>query len=186
MAAKVCQKKLLEIINNDNNNRDRKNLFKSKKKKKPKKVLISQQKVKSKREEIKKSLKKPTKNNLFKSKIKKFRKIFYDSKINGNRNIEEIKKILYDPKNNVFKPEEGHYKPIRIGNAFSSDYIEYKSNEDKDKLLPIKEYLNMIRPYLNGIKNDNKIQGEWKIYLTMAINAFSSKDSEETRTMYIT
>ena len=185
MATKVCRKKLLGIINNDNNNRDRKNLY-IYKKKKPKKVLISQQKIKSKREEIKKSLKKPTKNNLFKSKIKKFRKIFYDSKINGNRNIEEIKKILYDPKNNVFKPEEGHYKPIRIGNAFSSDYIEYKSNEDKDKLLPIKEYLNMIRPYLNGIKNDNKIQGEWKIYLTMAINAFSSKDSEETRTMYIT
>ena len=34
-------------------------------------------------------------------------------------------------------------------------------------------------------KNDHKTQGEWKIKLTMAINIFSSKDSEETRTMYI-
>ena len=32
--------------------------------------------------------------------------------------------------------------------------------------------------------NDHKTQGEWKIRLTVAINFFSSKDSEETRTMY--
>ena len=32
--------------------------------------------------------------------------------------------------------------------------------------------------------NDPKTQGEQKIRLTMAINFFSSKDSEETRTMY--
>ena len=42
----------------------------------------------------------------------------------------------------------------------------------------------MIRPYLSGIMNDYKTQGEWKIHLTMAINFFSSKDSEETRSMY--
>ena len=56
--------------------------------------------------------------------------------------------------------------------------------EKKDKSLSIKEYLNMIRPYLSVIIKDYKTQGEWKIYLTMAINFFSSKDSEETRTMY--
>ena len=32
--------------------------------------------------------------------------------------------------------------------------------------------------------NDHKTQGEWKYKLTMAINFFSSKDSEETRIMY--
>ena len=42
----------------------------------------------------------------------------------------------------------------------------------------------MIRPYLTDIINDYKNQGERKIHLTMAINLFSSKDSEETRTMY--
>ena len=41
-------------------------------------------------------------------------------------------------KNNLFKPVEDHYKPIRIGNAFSSNYIEYKRNVDKDKSLSIK------------------------------------------------
>ena len=75
-------------------------------------------------------------------------------------------------------------RPLRIGNAFSSNYIEYKSNGDKDKSLSIKEYLDMIRPYLSDILNDYKTQGEWKIHLTMVINFFSSKDSKETCTTY--
>ena len=50
---------------------------------------------------------------------------------------EVIKKILYDPKNNIFKPKEDNYRPARIGNAFSSNYIEYKSNGDKDKTFKI-------------------------------------------------
>ena len=37
---------------------------------------------------------------------------------------------------------------------------------------------------MSDIVNDNKNQGEWKILLTMAINVFSSKNSEETCTMY--
>ena len=76
-----------------------------------------------------------------------------------------------------------------------------KSRGDKDKTLSIKEYLNMIKPYLsNKINNhktqgkwkvhsgdtviDYKTQGEWKIQLTMPINSISSKDSEETCTMH--
>ena len=41
----------------------------------------------------------------------------------------------------------------------------------------------MIRPYLNDIIHDHETQGEQKILLTMEINFFPSKDSEETRTM---
>ena len=73
---------------------------------------------------------------------------------------------------------------MRIGNAFSSNYFEYKSNGNKDKKLSIKDYLDEIKPYLSGIINDHKTQGEWKIKLTIGINFFSSKDSEETRAMY--
>ena len=73
---------------------------------------------------------------------------------------------------------------MRIGNAFSSNYIEYKSNGDKGKILSLKDYLNVIRPYLSHMINDYKTQGEWKIKLTMAFNFFSSKDSEETRIIY--
>ena len=87
-------------------------------------------------------------------------------------------------KNNLFKPEEDHYKPVRIDNSFSSNYIKYKSNGDKDKALSVKDYLDEIKQYLSDIINDHKTQREWKIYLIIAINFFSPKDSEETRTMY--
>ena len=74
---------------------------------------------------------------------------------------------------------------------------------DKDKSLSIKEYIDVIRPYLIDIINDHKTQGEWrthsgntiiknktqrewKVSLTMAVNFISSKkDSDETpRTMH--
>ena len=138
---------------------------------------------KSKRKDIKKSLMKPSKKKIFKSIIKKIKEILHDPIIDSDKRIEEIKKILFDPKNNLFKPKD-NYKPVRIGNAFTSNYTEYKSNGDKDKALSIKDYLDEIKPYLSDIINDHKTQGEWKIHLTMAINFFSSKDSEEIRTMH--
>ena len=52
--------------------------------------------------------------------------------------------------------EDDYYKPIRTGNAFSSNYIEYESNSDKDKSLSVKEYLNKNRPYLSDMINDLK------------------------------
>ena len=81
--------------------------------------------------------------------------------------------------------------------AFNSSYIQYESKGDKGKNLPIKEYLNMSKPYLNDIINYHETPGlvryysgnktwaeetssKWKIQLTMAINVISSKDSDET------
>ena len=80
--------------------------------------------------------------------------------------------------------KEDYYKPIRTGNAFSNNYIEHESNGDKDKTLSVEDYLDEIKTYLSHMVNDHKTQGEWKIQLTMSINSFSSKDSEEIRTMY--
>ena len=37
---------------------------------------------------------------------------------------------------------------------------------------------------MNDIINDPKTQVEWNIHLTMAINLFSSKGSEEIHTVY--
>ena len=42
----------------------------------------------------------------------------------------------------------------------------------------------MIRPYSRDIIDDHKTQGEWKIQLSIRINFMSSKDFDETRTMY--
>ena len=60
----------------------------------------------------------------------------------------------------LFEPKEDYYKPIRISNNFSSNYIEDESNGHKEKTLPIKEYLNEIKPYLSNMINDNKTEGE--------------------------
>ena len=80
--------------------------------------------------------------------------------------------------------DEDYYKPIRIGNAFSSNYIDYESNGDKAKKLSIKDYFNEIRPYLNDLIDSYRTHSEWKVQLTMAIKFFSFKDSEGTLTTY--
>ena len=74
---------------------------------------------------------------------------------------------------------------MKTKSAFNGNYIEYESKGDKDKNLSPKEYLNVIKLYLSDMINDHKTQSEWKIQLTMQINFISSKDSEETRMMYI-
>ena len=97
--------------------------------------------------------------------------------------------------------DEDYYKPIIARGAFNSSYIQFESKGDKGKNLSIKEYLNMIKPYLSDIINEHKAHGlvkyhsgnktwveetssEWKIQLTTAINFISSEDSDETRTMH--
>ena len=72
----------------------------------------------------------------------------------------------------MYESEECYY-------ALNNNYIEYESNGDKDKVLSVREYLDMIRQYLSDIINDHKTQGEWKVQLTMEIN-----DYNETRTMH--
>ena len=97
--------------------------------------------------------------------------------------------------------DEDYYEPIKTNDAFNGNFIEYESKGDIDKTLSIKEYLFMIRPYLNDIINDHKSQGEWKvcsgntvidyktqgeweIQSTMTINFIPSEDSNETHTMH--
>ena len=40
--------------------------------------------------------------------------------------------------------EKYYYKPIKVGNFLSNNYMEYKSSGDK-------EYLDKIKPYLRDI-----------------------------------
>ena len=48
-----------------------------------------------------------------------------------------------------------YYKPIIPRGAFDGSYIQYESKGD----LSIKEYLNIIKPYLSNIINDHKTHG---------------------------
>ena len=72
------------------------------------------------------------------------------------------------------------------------------SKGDKYENLSPKEDLDMIRPYLRNLINDHKTPmeltnkvnindtkfGEWKIQLVILNNCVSSKDFEETRSIY--
>ena len=86
----------------------------------------------------------------------------------------------------MHESKEYFYEPVRRSNAFNNNFIEYEINGDKDKILSVKEYLDMIRQYLSDIINDHKTQVEWKIKLSMEINFISSKHFNETRTMHTT
>ena len=123
-----------------------------------------------------------------KSKIKEIRRSFYDRKNPKNlpkSKIKEIQKNLNELEESLFKlkkyydnddneyivlkyvknlfnsTDENYYKPMKTTSIFDNknNYMEYKSKGDKDKILSVKEYLDMIRPHLNDMTNDHKIQG---------------------------
>ena len=81
--------------------------------------------------------------------------------------------------------DKDYSKPVILNTALNNNYMEYESKGDKDKILTINEYLDMIRLYLVDMINDHKTKSEWKIQLTMAINVISFKsDFVESRIMY--
>ena len=102
-----------------------------------------------------------------------------------------------------------YYKLKRTDDGFTgrrNNYIEYnyiyKSKGDRYENLSPKKYLNMIRPYLRDLINDYKLTmgsnndeneendsdsdcAEWKIQLVMQNNCISTKNIEETPTIYL-
>ena len=64
------------------------------------------------------------------------------------KEIKEIKDIVLRNIKNIclYGKEENDYKPVRENIFWSNNYIEYKSNGGKNKILSVKEYLNRIRP----------------------------------------
>ena len=52
--------------------------------------------------------------------------------------------------------EENSYKQVRLYNFWSLNYIEYKSNSDRNKTLSVEEYLNKIKSHLKDIMNNLK------------------------------
>ena len=85
--------------------------------------------------------------------------------IKDRRNLYKLEKetktikhrILRDVRN-LFehKEEEHYYKPVRVSNFWSKNYIEYENNSDTNRTLSVEEYLNIIGPYLKDIINNLK------------------------------
>ena len=71
--------------------------------------------------------------------------------LKNNQKTETIKanknRIIRDIKNRSEQQEEHCYKPVRIGDFYSNNYIERESDSDRYKTLSIKEYLDKIKPY---------------------------------------
>ena len=56
-----------------------------------------------------------------------------DAAIKGMRNLFRLKK---ENIKNLFEHEEkDYYKPVRVGNFWSNNYIEYKSKGDRKKMM---------------------------------------------------
>ena len=79
--------------------------------------------------------------------------------------------------------DEDYFKPTLVKSDYNSNYIQYESKGDR--ILTVKEYLDLTESYLADMINDHKSKGEWKIQLTAEINFTSLKpDSDETRIMH--
>ena len=108
---------------------------------------------------------------------------------NDFRLEKEVKAIRYriisDIKNlSEHEEEEKKYKPVRLSNFRSNNYIEVESNGDRSKTLSVEEYLDKIRPYLKDILNNLKKLGPQKIPLITANNFISFLDNDEECVRY--
>ena len=105
--------------------------------------------------------------------IKYIRNLFaLETKAIKNRVLRDIQ--------NLFKHEEQNcYKPVRVSNFWSNNYIEYERNGDRNKTLSVEEYLHKISPYLEDIINNLKRSATEKLQLAMLVNCISSTDNHE-------
>ena len=102
--------------------------------------------------------------------------------IKNIRNLFTLEKETKGIKDEIFRDIKNlfdeYYKPVRVNNFWSNNYIEYKSNNNRYKILSVEEYLDKIRPYLKDINNLKK-SDTWQIQLTITINFISSKDDND-------
>ena len=80
--------------------------------------------------------------------------------------------------------DKDYYKPKLNKSGYNKNYAQYESKGDK--ILSLKEYLNLIEKYLRELIEEYKLKGEWKVQLTVEVNFISLKPgSDETRIMYM-
>ena len=116
------------------------------------------------------------KNKLNYTAIKNVRNLFKQEK--ETKAIKD--RILSDIKNLFEQEEENYYKPVRVNNVWSNNYIEYECDSDRNKTLSVEEYVNKIRPYLKDVIKKFKMA----IQLTISNNFISSIDHDRECIMY--
>ena len=86
---------------------------------------------------------------------------------------------------NLFKisADKDYYKPKLNKSGYNKNYAQYESKGDK--ILSLKEYLNLIEKYLRELIEEYELKGGWKVQLTIEVNFVSLKPgSDETPIMY--
>ena len=71
--------------------------------------------------------------------------------------------------------DEDYYKPIITNGVFKDNYIRYESRGNKYKTLTANEYLDISRPHLSDIINENKTQGKWRIHSANTIIKYKTQ-----------
>ena len=104
------------------------------------------------------------------------------------KKTKSIKDRILRDINNLFEhneEEENYYKPVRVSNFWSNEYIEYESNGETNKTLSVEEYLDKIRPYPKDIINNLKKYDTWKFQLTISNYSISFTDNDEENVMHL-
>ena len=65
-----------------------------------------------------------------------------------------------------------------------NNYIEYKNNDDRNKILSVEEYLKKFRPYFKDIINHLNKSDSWTIQLVIENNIICSIDNEWSKLNY--
>ena len=79
--------------------------------------------------------------------------------------------------------DKNYYKPILVKSGYNNNYVQYESKGDK--ILTLKEYLDLIEKYLRKLINYYKNKGEWKVQLIAEVSFISLKPgSGETHIMH--
>ena len=102
-----------------------------------------------------------------------------DFEYKGIKDIENLFKISIDK--DYYKPQLN--KPQLNKSGYNKNYAQYECK--RDKILSLREYLNLIGKYLRELIEEYKLKEKWKVQLTIEVNFISLKPgSNETRIMY--
>ena len=159
-------------------------------------IFKKQSKNKKRIDDIREELKNP-KYNISKSESKDIKRNLYNIEKLRKISLKKTGKYLDELDKRILRLDKYHdyddfeYKGIKdIENLFKisidKDYYKPKLNKSKgNKILSLKEYLNLIEKYLRELLEEYKQKGEWKVELTIEVNFISLKPgSHETRIMY--
>ena len=103
---------------------------------------------------------------------------------NENKAIKDI--IVRYIRNHLENEErENYYKPVRVINFWSNNYIEQESKSNRNKRLSVEEYLIKIRLYLKDILNNLKTFDMQKNQLKIPNNFISFIDSDKEHVMHL-